>query len=79
MTHSTILAEIEAFIERHGMAESTFGREALNDWSLISKLRGENGKRPRRLFAETEKTIRDFMEGYVPPVKGDVVAKADAA
>jgi len=73
MADSTILDEIQRFIVLHGMAESTFGREALGDWRLISELRGENGRRPRRLWPETEAKVRDFMANYVP------VPKADAA
>ena len=63
---STILSDIEAFIATHGMAESTFGREALGDWRLISELRGEPGKRPRRLWPETEAKVRTFMATYRP-------------
>lgn len=64
MAQKPILADIEAFISRHGMAESTFGREALGDWRLIQELRGNNGRRPRRLWPETEAKVRDFMETY---------------
>ncbi|WP_030538341.1 hypothetical protein [Sphingobium sp. DC-2] len=70
---TNILSEIEAFIAAHGMAESTFGREALGDWRLIEELRGRNGRRPRRLWPETEAKLRHFMATYRP------VAKARAA
>lgn len=63
---STILSDIEAFIQTHGMAESTFGREALGDWRLISEIRGEPGKRPRRLWPETEAKVRQYMATYRP-------------
>lgn len=63
---STILSDIEAFIATHGMAESTFGREALGDWRLISEIRGEGGKRPRRLWPETEAKVRQYMATYLP-------------
>lgn len=63
---STILSDIEAFIATHGMAESTFGREALGDWRLISEIRGEPGKRPRRLWPETEAKVRQYMATYRP-------------
>ena len=64
MSPDPILIEIEAFIERTGMAESTFGRLALGDWRLIEELRGRNGKRPRRLWGETQAKLRLFMASY---------------
>jgi hypothetical protein len=60
----TLLTDIEAFIAHHGMAESTFGREALGDWRLIAELRGEGRARPRRLWPETEAKVRQFMASY---------------
>ena len=60
----TILADIEAFISQHGMAESTFGREALGDWRLIPELRGDGRSRKRRLWPETEAKVRKFMAEY---------------
>lgn len=64
MAQHHILAEIEAFVARHEMAESTFGREALGDWRLIQELRGAQGRRPRRLWPETEAKVREFMSSY---------------
>lgn len=64
MHGNNILTEIEAFIQRTEMAESTFGREALGDWRLIDELRGRGTRRPRRLWPETEKKVRDFMAAY---------------
>lgn len=61
---STLLSDIEAFIAEHGIAESTFGRDALGDWRLIAELRGDGGRKPRRLWPETEVKIRRFMEAY---------------
>lgn len=72
MEQQPILAVIEAFVAEHQMAESTFGREALGDWRLIPELRGDGGRRPRRLWPETEAKVRDFMAAYEPaPVKQD--------
>ena len=34
-----LLSEIEAFLRSAGMAESTFGRKAVNDGKLLSRLR----------------------------------------
>jgi hypothetical protein len=60
----TLLTDIENFIANHGMAESTFGREALGDWRLIAELRGEGRTKPRRLWPETEAKVRAFMASY---------------
>jgi hypothetical protein len=65
--HTTpLLADIEAFVAKHGMAESTFGREALGDWRLLRELRGSPRRRPRRLWPETETKVREFMAHYEP-------------
>lgn len=61
---NTILSDIEAFIAAHGMAESTFGREALGDWRLISEMRGTERRKGRRLWPETEAKVRRFMASY---------------
>jgi len=74
MEKQTILAEIEGFIARHDMAESTFGREALGDWRLIAELRGCENRRPRRLWPETEAKIRDFMASYERPSPSEQAA-----
>lgn len=66
MQHHPLLADIEAFLETHKMAESTFGREAVNDWKFVSEMRGGVGKRPRRLWPETENKVRRFMATYRP-------------
>lgn len=36
-----LLAEITAFLRRHRMAESTFGRKAVNDGKLLARLRSK--------------------------------------
>lgn len=66
MHTTSLLAEIEAFVAKHGMAESTFGREALGDWRLLRELRGSPRRRPRRLWPETEAKVREFMSHYSP-------------
>lgn len=68
----SLLEDVEAFLRAHGMADSTFGREALGDWRLVAELRGENRDRPRRLWPETEAKVRRFMATYAPD-------RADAA
>jgi hypothetical protein len=51
-----LLAEIEAFCRRTGIAESTFGRQAVNDGKLCVRLR--NGK---DVTLETAARIRGFI------------------
>jgi hypothetical protein len=51
-----ILQEISEFCRRRGLAESTFGRRAVNDGKLASRLR--NGG---RITTDTLERIRNFM------------------
>jgi len=76
MADHPLLADIEAFIATHGMAESTFGRDALGDWRFITELRGTGGKRPRRVWPETEAKVRRFMATYKPEPKAAEQAAA---
>ena len=76
MDIQTLLAEIEAFQARHSMADSTFGRLAVNDWKFLRSLR--DGK--RRLWPETITKVRAFMTGYVPPASNvESAPREDAA
>jgi hypothetical protein len=60
-----ILQEITDFCRQRGLAESTFGRRAVNDGKLASRLR--NGG---RITTETLERIRSFMtQGSAAPVK----------
>lgn len=63
---SDLLSDIAAFLDTHEMAESQFGILALNDKNLVPQLRGDDGKRPRRLWPETEARVRRFMATYLP-------------
>ena len=69
--HSTavsLLGEIESFCRATGIAESTFGRQAVNDGKLCVRLR--NGK---DVTLETANRIRAFIErGAPPPVNGEL-------
>ena len=62
---TSLLSEIEVFMEAHGFADSTFGRLAMGDKHLVKELRG-NGRRnrPRRVYPETEEKVRNFMLTY---------------
>ncbi|PYJ10769.1 MAG: hypothetical protein DMF06_05030 [Verrucomicrobia bacterium] len=54
-----LLADIEAFIETHGMSLTRFGREALNDIHLVVQLRAG-----RELRSATERKVRTYMATY---------------
>jgi hypothetical protein len=55
-----LLAEISAFCREKGLAESTFGRLAVNDGKLMSRLRTGG-----RVTGETLARLRQFMSGEV--------------
>lgn len=63
----SLLAEIEAFCRRSGIAESTFGRQAVNDGKLCVRLR--NGK---DVTLETAAKIREFIvrQALAPTLNG---------
>ena len=61
-----LLEEIEAFCRRTGIAESTFGRQAVNDGKLCVRLR--NGK---DVTLETAAKIRGFIDGHGPLPAGN--------
>jgi hypothetical protein len=53
---SKLLREIEAFLGDARMAESTFGRKAVNDGKFVSRLRAG-----RRCWPETAERVRKFI------------------
>src|SRR5690606_41920923 len=57
-TADSLLGEIESYCRRSGIAESTFGKLAVNDGKLCVRLR--NGK---DVTLETAAKIRDFISG----------------
>lgn len=61
----SLLASVEAFLERHNMPPTTFGAKAVNDAKLVANLRSGADIRTR-----TADRIREFMEGYesAPPL-----------
>lgn len=64
MATASLIHDIEAFIERTGMAESGLGRAAVNDWRFVRDLRGG-----RRVWPETEAKVRSFMELHSSEVR----------
>jgi hypothetical protein len=61
---TTLLDSIAAFCRQRGMAESTFGRRAVNDGKFVARLRDG-----ARVTPETLERVFDFMakQGVVPP------------
>ena len=63
---TNLIKDIEAFCATHEMSESQFGVMTLNDKNLGPRIRGDGGKRPRRLWPETEARVRREMATYRP-------------
>jgi hypothetical protein len=67
ITDAQLLERIEAFLEKHKMAASKFGKEAMGDGALVFHLRGatknKSGK-PRSLTLEKAGDVVRYMEGY---------------
>jgi hypothetical protein len=79
----TLLKEIAGYCRRVGMAESTFGRLAVNDGKLVSRLRFGG-----RVTMETVERVRAFMTEHaehsgrrtkLPEANGTMVAAPAAA
>lgn len=68
MKNDAILARISDYCRDHGMAESTFGRHAVNDGKLVARLR--EGK---RITIDTLERIQAFIAAGL----GDDVPKPD--
>lgn len=58
-TPVSLLTEVDAFLRRTQMPQSTFGRKAIGDPRLLNDMR--NG---RELRTKTQQRIRDFMEAH---------------
>lgn len=56
-----IIQEIDEFLAKHTMAESQFGKLAVNDRHLVKQIR-----EGRDLRLSTVERIRAFMAEYVP-------------
>lgn len=77
MTEETIpeaalLADVLAFCERYAIAESAFGKDAVNDKSLIPDIR--TGRELRRA---TRQRVRAFMQEYIALVAADMPPAAE--
>jgi tRNA-dihydrouridine synthase len=57
--HPDLVADINAFLEKHPMSEVTFGRKAMGDPHFVRDV-----KATRLLRPETLERVRAFMEGF---------------
>src|SRR5882672_9607137 len=62
----TLLGSISEFCQRSGMAESTFGRRAVNDGKFVARLRDG-----ARVTPETLNRVNQFMERHGSAGAGD--------
>ena len=62
MDRQHLLDEISSFCRQAGMAETTFGRRAVNDGKLISRLRFGG-----RVTTETLNRVHAFMSQPIQP------------
>lgn len=60
-THTDLIAEIDAFLARTGMAETTFGRLAVNDGKFVGRIRSGGG-----LTLATLERVRTFITRASP-------------
>jgi len=65
-----LLKDIESFCRQQGLAESTFGREAVNDGKLCSRLRGGHD-----VTLATADRIRQFIRTYDSESPVDAASK----
>jgi hypothetical protein len=72
-TADSLLGEIESYCRRWGIAESTFGKLAVNDGKLCVRLR--NGK---DVTLETAAKIRDFIDEQEPAPDGGAGARGSS-
>ncbi|MDE7540411.1 hypothetical protein [Gluconobacter sphaericus] len=59
--HTKLIREIEDYVRRRGIAETTFGRMAAGDSYFVSRLR-KGGS----LLVRTEERVRNFMKEPLP-------------
>lgn len=63
-----LLAEIAAFIKRHGLTDTTFSRRAANDGKFVGRLR-KGGGITTATAAHIRKYMSDCDRGSPPPAR----------
>ncbi len=72
MESQALVDEIADYCRRHGLAESTFGRLAINDGKLMSRLRTGG-----RVTHETLERMQAFMRTVESPLRRKPTAYAN--
>ena len=70
-TQQDLIGEIEAFCRYAGIAETTFGRQVVNDGKFVGRLRDGKGVTTR-----TVARVRRYLSESAPPRQGDHAAAA---
>lgn len=65
LTRDMLVQQIDGFLERTGMAPSTFGRKAVNDGKLLDRLRSGG-----QVGLDTAEKIQRFILTHEAPSKG---------
>lgn len=61
MAQQLLIDHVNDFLRQTGMAESAFGRQAVNDWKFVKSIRAG-----RRVWPETEDRVMAFMARHKP-------------
>lgn len=69
-----LLTEIEAFLAKFEMADSTFGRKSVNDGKLVARLREGSS-----VTLNTAARIREYMRVAITPAAKPAPSLAEAA
>lgn len=67
-----LIARIDVFLARNGMAATTFGKLACNDPNFVADVR-----EGRDLRMSTIGKVDSFMDSYVPPARDNSGARPD--
>lgn len=62
-TQKTLLKDIESFLRRHDMPDTTFGLRAVNDGKLVQRLRDGKSGITIRKFDRIHAFMRDYERG----------------
>ena len=63
-----VLGAVQECCARHGIAEGTFGKKAVNDWSFVTTLRAGRYPRPETI-ERVLKFIRECDAAPPPPAE----------
>ena len=69
-----LIAEIDRFVARTGVAESRLGMEAVGNPSFVLRLR-----KGKRIWLDTADKVRTYMRDYRPPKRNPKQAANRAA